>query len=246
MAKKDTQAVPSARQSAQRQALKLLRRLGGLYSAMGYWYDPNTNRYIPWDTEVMRNIPSFGMDRDDNAAMVQYVASLGFSGHALSLARAIQRVYAFEDDKRLWPARSDKEGWKEMQAWVDHLRYHASVVAARCTTIQRLIKKTMPKTNLNKRGGKDAVKRRGGGRKRKPSVDRPLTEKQTEAVQIVGESKGDIAAAARRLGRNPKTIRQHYNAAMGKMGKTVVKHATQRLPSDRRGQANIAHVQDRR
>jgi len=159
MAKKDTQAVPSARQSAQRQALKLLRRLGGLYSEMGYWFDQKTNRYIPWDTEVMRCIPSFNMDRDDNAAMVEYVASLGFSGHALSLARAIQRVYAFEDDKRLWPARSDKEGWKEMQPWVDHLRYHASVVAARCTTIHSLIKKTMLKTPLNHGGrGKRAKK----------------------------------------------------------------------------------------
>ncbi len=118
MAKKDTQAVPSARHSAQRQALKLLHRLGGLYSAMGYWYDPNTNRYIPWDTEVMRNIPSLGMDRDDNAAMVTYVASLGFSGHALSLARAIQRVDAFEDDKRLWPApRTKRVGRKCRHGW---------------------------------------------------------------------------------------------------------------------------------
>jgi hypothetical protein len=146
MAKKNAQAVPSTGHSAERRVLKLLHRLGGLFSEMGYWYDQKTNRYIPWDTEVMRCIPSIGMNRDDNAAMVEYVASLGFSGDALSLARAIQRVYAFDDDRRLWPARSDKEGWKKMQPWVDMLRYRASLVAAQCATIHRLIKNTIPKT----------------------------------------------------------------------------------------------------
>ncbi len=94
--------------------------------------------------------------------------------------------------------------------------------------------------------GKKKRKRHGGGRKRQSSVDRKLTPKQVEAAQIVGECKGSIADAARRLGKNPKTIRQHYNAAMEKMGKTAVKHATHALPADRRGQANIAEGQDRR
>ncbi len=96
----------------------------------------------------MRCTPPLGMDRDDNAAMVEYVASLGFSGRALSLDRAIRRVYAFADDNRLLP-RSDKEGWKKMQPWVDSLRYHASVVAARCTAIHRLIKDTLPPAAKN-------------------------------------------------------------------------------------------------
>jgi hypothetical protein len=159
MAKKATQDVLPTGYSAERRALKLLHRLGGLFSEMA----------LPWDTEVRRCIPSLGMDRDDNAAMVEYVASVGFSGDALSLARAIKRVYAFADDNRLWPARSDKEGWKKMQPWVDSLRYHASVVAGQCVTIHRLIRNTMPKTPLSKGGGKGAVKRRGG-RKKDPKV----------------------------------------------------------------------------
>ena len=75
--------------------------------------------------------------------MVEYVASLGFRGDALSLTRAIRRVYAFADDNRLLP-RSDKEGWKKMQPWVDELRYRASVVAARCAHDPSLDRKDDP------------------------------------------------------------------------------------------------------
>jgi predicted DNA-binding protein (UPF0251 family) len=95
-------------------------------------------------------------------------------------------------------------------------------------------------------GGKPTAQRRGGGRKRKSSVDIKLTGKQLEASQIVAECKGDIAEAARRLGKDRATVEQHYSAAMKKLGKTVVKHATTQLPSDRRGQVNIADGQDRR
>ena len=90
--------------------------------------------------------------------------------------------------------------------------------------------------------GKVPVKRR----KRQSSVDRKLTGKQLEASQIVAECKGNIVEAAQRLGRDPKTVRQHYKVAMEKMGKSVVNHTTKPLPSDRRGQANIADGQDRR
>jgi DNA-binding CsgD family transcriptional regulator len=94
-------------------------------------------------------------------------------------------------------------------------------------------------------GGKSTAARRGG-RKRKSSVDPELTAKQLEASQIVAECKGDIAEAARRLGKDRATVEQHYNAAMEKLGKAVVKHTTKQLPSDRRGQATIADGQDRR
>ena len=65
-------------------------------------------------------------------------------------------------------------------------------------------------------------------------------------MQIVGECKGSIADAARHLGKDPKTVRQHYRAASEKVGKSVVKHATEPLRTDRRGQANIANGDDRR
>ncbi len=94
--------------------------------------------------------------------------------------------------------------------------------------------------------GKTPPKRQGGGRKRKSSVERKLTGKQLEASQIVAECKGDIAEAARRLGKDAKTVRQHYNAAMKKMGRIAVKHATQKLPLDRRGAANLSEADDMR
>ncbi|MEW6358495.1 MAG: hypothetical protein AB1696_19330 [Planctomycetota bacterium] len=87
---------------------------------------------------------------------------------------------------------------------------------------------------------KDGQKKR---RNRQPFTKktRPLTDKQTEAMQIVGECKGSIAAAAKRLGRDHKTVRQHYDAALKKMGKKAVNHLIkkQRLPTDRRGQVNV-------
>jgi hypothetical protein len=81
---------------------------------------------------------------------------------------------------------------------------------------------------------------------RPPTEPRELTKKQAEAVQVVGECKGSIADAARRLARDPKTVRQHYNAAMEKMGRKVVKAATKPTPTDRRGQEKLADGDDRR
>jgi DNA-binding CsgD family transcriptional regulator len=82
-------------------------------------------------------------------------------------------------------------------------------------------------------------------RARKP---RPLTPRQTEVVQIVGECKGDIAEAARRLGKNRKTVEEAYRAGMTKLGKTVYhsKGKTRLLARDRRGQENISEGDDQR
>lgn len=79
------------------------------------------------------------------------------------------------------------------------------------------------------------------------AAPRPLTAKQAEAVQIVGECKGNYSEAARRLGvKDPKTVRQHYKAGLRKLGRKAVKYATQRLPSDKRGQDNVSSDGDRR
>lgn len=84
-------------------------------------------------------------------------------------------------------------------------------------------------------------------RRTRPSVTAlPLTTKQVEAVHIVAECKGSFAEAARRLAVDPSTVRQHYYAAQKKLGKKAVKHATQPLPADRRGQANLSEGDDRR
>jgi len=81
-------------------------------------------------------------------------------------------------------------------------------------------------------------------RRRRPPMNpkgRPLTAKQTEAVQIVGECKGNYAEAARRVGKDRKTVEQHYRAAMRKLGKIVLpKPKLRALPQDRRGQPNVS------
>jgi len=92
-------------------------------------------------------------------------------------------------------------------------------------------------------------KRPGRKRSRRPSKSRkprPLTVLQTEAVQIVGECKGNIAQAAKRLGKDRKTIAQAYKAGLAKLGKQPVKHGTRTLARDRRGQVDLAEGEDRR
>ena len=84
-------------------------------------------------------------------------------------------------------------------------------------------------------------------RKRASSKPRQLTAKQLEAAQIVGECKGNFAEAARRLGKDRKTVKQSYDAAMKKLGKeAVATHQTRWYPRDRRGQAYLTAEDDRR
>lgn len=89
--------------------------------------------------------------------------------------------------------------------------------------------------------------KRAENRRRRPplaSKVRPLTAKQTEALQIVGECKGSYADAAKRMGLNRKTVKQHYEVACRKMGYSVSKTKTLSIPLDRRGQENVAGPDD--
>ena len=97
----------------------------------------------------------------------------------------------------------------------------------------------------------DAQKRRKPKRKRasdKPRKPRPPTLRQLEVIQIVGECIGNLSAAARKLGRDRKTIEGSYRAGMMKLGKTVYnsKDKTRLLARDRRGQATVSEDDDRR
>ena len=86
-------------------------------------------------------------------------------------------------------------------------------------------------------GGKRGKPQKKRRRQREPSE---LTDKQLEAAQIVGQHKGNIAAAARALGKDYKTVQQHYERAMEKMGKNVLpKPKTRSLSRDKRGQEMI-------
>jgi predicted DNA-binding protein (UPF0251 family) len=83
-------------------------------------------------------------------------------------------------------------------------------------------------------------------RRNKADVARALTPKQTEAIHVVGECKGNIAKAAKQLGRSRKTVKQNYEAGMRKIAATGVKPKTIPIALDRRGQANISPEDDRR
>jgi hypothetical protein len=58
-------------------------------------------------------------------------------------------------------------------------------------------------------------------------------------VHLVGEHKGNISAAAHVAGKSRQAMKKSYDKAMAKLGKKTVKHATQRLPTDRRGQETV-------
>lgn len=87
---------------------------------------------------------------------------------------------------------------------------------------------------------------KGSPRKRRATLKpKPLTARQAEIVQIVGECNGDIAEAARKLGVTHKTVAEAYKVAMGKIGITaVVRPTTTSIPEDHRGQMNVS--EDRR
>lgn len=74
----------------------------------------------------------------------------------------------------------------------------------------------------------------------------PLTSKQAEIVQVVGECKGNLAEAARRLGKDRKTVEEGYRTAMAKLGKTAywTKNKTRLLSRDNRGQVNLSADDD--
>jgi len=77
-------------------------------------------------------------------------------------------------------------------------------------------------------------------RRASPRKPTPLTAAQTEAMQLVGEHKGNFAAAAKAAGKSRTMMIKLYEKATAKLGKKAVKHLTQRLPTDHRGQEIIA------
>jgi hypothetical protein len=80
------------------------------------------------------------------------------------------------------------------------------------------------------------ARRRRRKAERKP---RPLTPEQLEAIQLVAEHKGNVAAAARAAGKSRAAMKKLYDKASKKLGRKAIEHCTQSLPHDRRGQVNI-------
>jgi hypothetical protein len=69
-----------------------------------------------------------------------------------------------------------------------------------------------------------------------------LTPKQVEAVQLVGEHKGNFTTAGHAAGKSRQAMAKLYQKATEKLGVVAVKQLAkaQRLPHDHRGQPTIA------
>ena len=116
------------------------------------------------------------------------------------------------------------------------------VIRDRCDAVLELI----PEAGAEPGDGKTATKRKK--RATSPRKSRPLTPRQTEVIQIVGECKGNIAEAARRLGIDRKTVDEAYKAGMAKLGKDVcrLKKSDRVIARDKRGQLDVSDIDDNR
>lgn len=135
-----------------------------------------------------------------------------------------------------YPANDADRAWWQLQEPIRELQRRVT------TALQVLDEPGQLAARLEK---PEASKRR----RRRPAAEpmaEKLTPKQAEAVQIVGECKGNIAEAARRLARDPATVRQHYKAGMKKLGKLAPKVKTTRMRTDKRGQDDVTNNDDRR
>jgi hypothetical protein len=85
---------------------------------------------------------------------------------------------------------------------------------------------------------------RGVGQRRRRRQQRGPTPKQLEAVQIVGECNGNIAEAARQLGRDAKTVSELYRKGLKNAGSLTISRRnrprTGSIPTDARGQVGIS------
>jgi predicted DNA-binding protein (UPF0251 family) len=108
-----------------------------------------------------------------------------------------------------------------------------ATIVRQAEEITRLIKQVRVRPRRRKRGGKTI---------------RPLTDKQAEALFMLGLCNGNYAEAARRIGIDRKSFEERCKAAYGKLGRKGMKlqeiefnkALVARLPRDRRGQEAVA------
>jgi predicted DNA-binding protein (UPF0251 family) len=91
-----------------------------------------------------------------------------------------------------------------------------------------------------------AVKKR---RRRTPLREaRPLTPKEVEALQLLGEHKGNYTAAAKVAGISRTALIKRYKKAIKKLPRSAAvmkkKPTTQPLPLDHRGQVNLSDEEE--
>jgi hypothetical protein len=172
----------------------------------------------------------------------RFMRERGIANHLTSLP-------ANENDRRialaiLQAACSAEPGsWDRLCFWVTQLlgnnQRNLEIVqdAIRDLYEESLALTVKAPQQLGEGAGRQPKRKRRRATTRRPT---PLTAKQTEAMQLVAEHKGNIAAAARAAGKSRAAMSNLYKKATAKLGKKAIKHFTQRLPTDVRGQETIA------
>jgi hypothetical protein len=93
-----------------------------------------------------------------------------------------------------------------------------------------------------------SAKAKANGRKPRSRTlvsERCPTPAETEALYAYGECKGNVAAAARRLGKDRSTVAEQIKKGLAKVGKTSKREYLKsigKLPADRRGQVDIGRL----
>lgn len=92
----------------------------------------------------------------------------------------------------------------------------------------------------------EAKRKTTPAKKRRRSIAGPTT-RQLEVVTAVNNCGGNYAKAARQLNIDRKTVTQHFDAVMAKAGKLaapLLKHKTEGMTRDQRGQEDVARQDD--
>lgn len=192
--------------------------------AAGSVLEANAKEWLAWLARVQASVDCRALLSGDDLTRLRHCRvfaeshrdddSIMLLNDRMEISRRLTRlsVSLKRDVGEHIPAAGDDRGWMDLQAAVE-----------RCQ--------------------RDRVKltgRKRPKRKRDDGSRRPLTAKQAEAVEVVCTCNGNIAKAAKQLGRDRKTVYEHYITAMDKLGKDPSKrHKVSSLPHDRRGQPMV-------
>jgi DNA-binding CsgD family transcriptional regulator len=160
----------------------------------------------------------------------------------LAASEALLRDSALLSSKlaEKWATEGVPEELDSVLPWAwwcfDFVRTEIHAARTRCTAEFR--------QSWNAASASVAAKRR---RSRRQAESGALTDKQLEVIHMMGEYGGDTAAVAKRLGKDRKTVDQHYKAGMRKLSiEAPNEKKLGSLPSGLRGDDEVTTDDDRR
>ncbi|HPD14577.1 MAG TPA: hypothetical protein PLE19_06495 [Planctomycetota bacterium] len=146
----------------------------------------------------------------------------------------------FKRDRWIWPRLPLAQRGMPWQLYWQRM---GSTPNAICSKLRHVM--NVEEHSLNReyeQSPKGGLSKKPRRRRRASEAASKLTVRQLEAVQIVGECKGNFTEAARRMGlKDPKSVRELYEKGVRKAGvAAVLKPKMIREAQDRRGQSLIA------